>query len=485
MGQADIGVVGLAVMGRNLVLNMDDHGFVVAVTNRTVSKVDDFLAGEAKGTKVIGAHSLSELVSLLKTPRKVMLMVKAGAPVDAVLKELFSLLEPGDMVIDGGNSNYHDTERRVREAYERGIRFVGCGVSGGEEGARYGPSLMPGGAPEAWPHLKPILQAIAAKAYDGKPCCEWIGKGGAGHFVKMVHNGIEYGDIQLICEAFDCMKNGLGLSTFECAPFFSRWNEGKLDSYLIEITADILKFKDEDSSPLVDKILDTAGQKGTGKWTAISALDLGVPLTLISEAVFARFLSARKGERVSAAEVLGDYLAPALDDSTKAGLLEALPHALYAAKIMSYSQGYMLLKAAAEEYDWELDFGSIAMLWRAGCIIRSRFLDEIKSAFDRKPGLVNLMLDPYFAQELKQSIPYLRTVVEFGVKSGICMPGMASALAFYDGYRRGRLPANLLQALRDYFGAHTYERVDQPRGKFFHTDWTGHGGKVTSGSYSV
>ncbi|HRQ37200.1 MAG TPA: decarboxylating NADP(+)-dependent phosphogluconate dehydrogenase [Chloroflexota bacterium] len=481
--QADIGLIGLAVMGQNLVLNMDDHGFTVAVFNRTVEKVDDFLANEAKGTKVIGAHSLEELVSHLKRPRRVMLMVKAGAPVDATIAQLVPLLEPGDIIIDGGNSHYPDSTRRAQELAAQGLLFIGTGVSGGEEGARYGPSIMPGGHPEAWPHVKPIFQGIAAKVADGSPCCDWVGEEGAGHFVKMVHNGIEYGDMQLIGEAYDLMQTALGLSPDEMSAVFADWDKGELNSYLIEITADILAYKDEHGRPLVDLILDAAGQKGTGKWTAVTALDTGVPLTLIAEAVFARALSALKDERVAAANVLGSPIPPFSGD--KAAFIEDLRQALFAAKIVSYTQGYMLMRAATAEFGWQLAYGNIALMWRGGCIIRAAFLDDIKAAFDAQPDLTNLLLAPFFKAKVQAAEGAWRRVVGTAVSLGIPVPALSSALAFYDGYRRERLPANLLQAQRDYFGAHTYERVDQPRGQFFHTNWTGQGGDVTASSYNA
>ncbi len=481
--QADIGLIGLAVMGQNLVLNMDDHGFTVAVYNRTVDKVDQFLANEAKGTKAIGAHSLEELVSHLKRPRRVMIMVKAGAPVDATIAQLVPLLEPGDIIIDGGNSHYPDSTRRAQELAAQGLLFIGTGVSGGEEGARYGPSIMPGGHPDAWPHVKPIFQGIAAKVADGSPCCDWVGEEGAGHFVKMVHNGIEYGDMQLIGEAYDLMRTALGLSNDEMSAVFTDWNKGELDSYLIEITADILAYKDEHGRALVDLILDAAGQKGTGKWTAVTALDTGVPLTLIAEAVFARALSALKEERVAAAKVLGSPIPPFTGD--KAAFIEDLRQALFAAKIISYTQGYMLMRAATVEFGWQLAYGNIALMWRGGCIIRAAFLDDIKAAFDADPDLTNLLLAPFFQARVQAAEGAWRRVVGTAVTSGIPVPALSSALAFYDGYRRERLPANLLQAQRDYFGAHTYERVDRPRGEFFHTNWTGQGGDVTAQSYNA
>jgi 6-phosphogluconate dehydrogenase len=481
MSKADIGLIGLAVMGQNLVLNMDDHGFTVAVYNRTVSKVDEFIEGNAKGTKVIGAHSIEELVSLLKKPRRVMLLVKAGKAVDDFIELLIPHLEAGDIIIDGGNSNYNDTIRRTAYVESKGLLYIGTGVSGGEEGARHGPSIMPGGSPAAWPHVKPIFQAVAAKVEDGSPCCDWVGENGAGHYVKMVHNGIEYGDMQLICEAYLLMKQALGLSADEMHRVFAEWNKGKLDSYLIEITRDILAFKDEDGEPLVEKILDTAGQKGTGKWTGISSLDLGIPLTLIGEAVYARNLSAMKDERVIASKVLSGPKAGFAGD--KKAFVDDIREALYASKIISYTQGFMLLRAAAEEYRWKLNYGGIALMWRGGCIIRSVFLGRIKEAYDNQPDLANLLLDPYFNEQVEAAQAAWRRVVAKAVELGIPIPAMASALTFYDGYRSERLPANLLQAQRDYFGAHTYERIDRPRGEFFHTNWTGAGGDVTAGTY--
>jgi 6-phosphogluconate dehydrogenase len=481
--QADIGLIGLAVMGQNLVLNMNDHGFTVAVYNRTVEKVDNFLANEAQGTKVMGFHTLEEMVRVLKRPRRVMIMVKAGWPVDAIIEQLIPLLEPGDIIIDGGNSHYPDSTRRTKELAQKGILFIGTGVSGGEEGARYGPSIMPGGSSEAWPFVKPIFQAIAAKVADGTPCCDWVGEEGAGHFVKMVHNGIEYGDMQLIGEAYDLMHYGLGMRPDEMSAVFARWDKGLLNSYLIEITAEILAYKDTDGLPLVDKILDTAGQKGTGKWTVVSALDTGTPLTLIGEAVFSRFLSARKEERVTASQLLGSAM-PTYEGDQEA-FVDDLRQALFAAKIISYTQGYMLMQAASEEFAWNLAYGNIALMWRGGCIIRAAFLDDIKAAFEQDPDLKNLLLAPYFTEQIREAESAWRRVVSTAVSLGIPNPAMSSALAFYDGYRRDRLPANLLQAQRDYFGAHTYERVDQPRGVFFHTNWTGQGGDVTATTYDV
>jgi 6-phosphogluconate dehydrogenase len=481
--QADIGLIGLAVMGQNLVLNMADHGFCVAVYNRTTSKVEQFLETTARGTRVVGAYSLEELVSKLKRPRRVMLMIQAGRAVDAIIEQLIPLLEEGDIVIDGGNSNFLDSIRRTKYLESKGLRFIGTGVSGGEEGARHGPSIMPGGSPEAWPYVKDIFQSIAAKVEDGTPCCDWVGEDGAGHFVKMVHNGIEYGDMQLISESYHLMMNLLGLSYEQMHQAFARWNQGKLESYLIEITRDIMAFKDEDGEPVVEKILDAAGQKGTGRWTAINSLELGIPLTLINEAVLARSLSALKDERVSASQLLSGPQVKFQGDS--GAFVNDIRDALYASKIISYAQGYMLMRAAAQEYDWNLNYGGIALMWRGGCIIRSVFLGEIKAAYDRNPELANLLLDPYFKGEVGSAGAAWRRVVAKAVEHGIPTPAMSSALAFYDGYRHERLPANLLQAQRDYFGAHTYERIDRPRGEFFHTNWTGVGGAVTAGSYEA
>src|ERR1035437_7821733 len=480
----DIGLICLAVMGQNLVLNMNDHGFKVAVFNRTVSKVDDFIANEAKGTQVVGAHSVEELAGLIKRPRRVMLMVKAGDTVDQMIDHIVPSLEAGDIIIDGGNSLYTDSNRRTKALAAKGILFIGTGVSGGEEGARRGPSIMPGGNPAAWPHVKPIFQAIAAKVEDGTPCCDWVGEDGAGHFVKMVHNGIEYGDMQLICEAYDLLQHGLGLTADELHDVFAEWNKGELDSYLIEISRDIFAKKDEDGQPLVDKILDTAGQKGTGKWTVISSLDTGQPVPLIGESVFARCLSAIKDERVAASKVLkGPKAKPSVGD--RAAFIENVRRALYCSKIISYAQGYMLLKAAAKENGWNLNMGGIALMWRGGCIIRSQFLGNIKTAFDKKKNLDNLLLDKFFSRAVNKYQASWRKAVMAAVKLGVPTPAFATALAFFDGYRAGRLPANLLQAQRDYFGAHTYERLDQPRGQFFHTNWTGKGGRVSSSTYTV
>ena len=480
----DIGLIGLAVMGQNLVLNMNDHGFKVAVFNRTVSKVDDFLANEAKGTQVVGAHSMEELAALLKRPRRVMLMVKAGDSVDQTIDHLLPFLEKGDIVIDGGNSLYTDSNRRTKDLAAKGILFIGTGVSGGEEGARFGPSIMPGGNPAAWPHVKEIFQAIAAKVEDGTPCCDWVGENGAGHYVKMVHNGIEYGDMQLICEAYDLLQRGLGLTADELAEVFTEWNKGELDSYLIEISSHIFAKKDEDGTPLVDKILDTAGQKGTGKWTVFSALDLGQPVTLIGESVFARCLSALKDERVEASKVLqGPATKPAVGD--RAAFIEDVRRALYCSKIISYAQGYLLLRAAAKENGWNLNMGGIALMWRGGCIIRSRFLGMIKIAYDKTPALENLLLDSFFYGVLNQYQASWRKGLAHAIEFGVPTPAFSTALAFFDGYRTGRLPANLLQAQRDYFGAHTYDRTDKPRGEFFHTNWTGRGGRTASSTYTA
>jgi 6-phosphogluconate dehydrogenase len=481
--QADIALIGLAVMGQNLVLNMNDHGFTVAVFNRTVSKVDEFLANEAKGTRVIGTHSIPELVASLKRPRRVMMLVKAGKPVDEFIEQLIPHLEPGDIIIDGGNSLFQDTIRRTKYVESKGLLYIGTGVSGGEEGARRGPSIMPGGSPTAWPHVKDIFQAVCAKVEDGAPCCDWVGENGAGHYVKMVHNGIEYGDMQLICEAYQLMKDGLGMTAPEMHEVFAQWNQGELDSYLIEITRDILAFKDADGLPLVDKILDTAGQKGTGKWTVMSSADLGVPITLITEAVYSRCVSAMKDERVAAAKILKGPKRAIPADRVK--FVEDIRQALYASKIISYAQGYMLMRAAAKEYNWNLNYGGIALMWRGGCIIRSRFLGKIKEAFDRKPDLSSLLLDKFFKGEIKKAQRSWRNVVATAARKGIPAPAFSTALNFFDGYRSERLPASLLQAQRDYFGAHTYERIDKPRGEFFHTNWTGHGGSTASGTYTV
>jgi 6-phosphogluconate dehydrogenase len=480
---ADIGLIGLAVMGENLVLNMESHGNTVAVFNRTTSKVDDFVQGRGAGKKIVGCHTIADLVAALKRPRKVMIMVKAGAPVDDVINEVAPLLEPGDMLIDGGNTHYPDTTRRTRECKAKGLLYVGTGVSGGEEGALKGPSIMPGGDPEAWPHIKPIFQAIAAKV-DGMPCCDWVGPEGAGHYVKMVHNGIEYGDMQLICEAYQLLRGLLGMSPDAMHDVFAGWNTGQLDSYLIEITRDILGYNDPESGmPMVDLILDTAGQKGTGKWTVTSALDLGVPLTLIGEAVFARCLSAQKAERVAASKVLQGPTG-SFSGNAKA-FVDDIEMALYASKLISYAQGYALMNAMGKESGWKFNNGGVALMWRGGCIIRSAFLGKIKEAFDRDPELTNLLLDPYFTAQIAKAQAGWRRVCAAAVTHGVPLPAMTSALAYFDGYRTERLPANLLQAQRDYFGAHTYERTDRPRGQFFHTNWTGRGGATASTTYNV
>ena len=480
---ADIAVIGLAVMGQNLILNMNDHGFTVVAYNRSVDKVDQFLANEARGTRVLGARSIAELVALLKRPRRVMLMVKAGQPVDDFIEQLLPHLEPGDIIIDGGNSLFDDTARRVKYVEARGLLYIGTGVSGGEEGARRGPSIMPGGSAAAWPHIKPIFQAIAAKVEDGTPCCDWVGEGGAGHYVKMVHNGIEYGDMQLICEAYHLMKVGLGMSAPEMHRVFAQWQEGELNSYLVEITRDILAFQDRDGQPLVDKILDVAGQKGTGKWTVISSQELGTPITLMAEAVYARCLSALKDERVAAAKSLKGPR-PAISGNHDR-FVEDIRRALYASKIVSYAQGYQLMRAAAAQYGWNLNYGGIALMWRGGCIIRSVFLGRIKEAFDRHRKLASLLVAPFFRKAIRASQRSWRNVVATAARKGIPAPAFATALAYYDGYRSAVLPANLLQAQRDFFGAHTYERVDAPRGEYFHTNWTGHGGTTASSTYSV
>jgi 6-phosphogluconate dehydrogenase len=480
---ADIGLVGLAVMGENLVLNMESRGFTVAVYNRTVEKVDAFVEGRGKGKRIVGTRSIAELVASLKRPRRVMLMVKAGKPVDDFIAQLLPHLAPGDVVVDGGNSHFPDTIRRTKELEAKGFLFVGTGVSGGEEGALLGPSIMPGGSPAAWPHVAPIFQAIAAKVDDGTPCCDWVGPDGAGHFVKMVHNGIEYGDMQLICEAYALMSRLLGMTAPEMHEVFARWNRGDLDSYLIEITRDILAFRDADGSPLVDAILDTAGQKGTGKWTSVAALDLGVPLTLISEAVYGRSLSAMKEERVAASMLLSGPTPSFTGD--RAAFLDDLEKALYASKLVSYAQGFALMRAAAKEHGWPLKYGSVALLWRGGCIIRSAFLGKIKEAFDASPDLPNLLLDPYFRAKVEGAQGAWRRVVSAAVLGGVWVPAFATALTWFDGYRSARLPANLLQAQRDYFGAHLYERVDRPRGEFFHTNWTGRGGSTSSSAYGA
>jgi 6-phosphogluconate dehydrogenase len=481
--KADIAVIGLAVMGQNLILNMNDHGYTVVAFNRTISKVDDFLSNAAKGTNVIGAHSLKEMVELLKTPRKVMLMVKAGDPVDTEIQKLLPYLSPGDCIIDGGNSHFTDTIRRTKYLEEKGLLFIGTGISGGEEGARRGPSIMPGGSEKAWPLVRDIFKAISAKTPDGVPCCDWVGSDGAGHYVKMAHNAIEYGDIQIICEAYHLMKQGLGISAEQMHQIFADWNTTELNSYLIEITREIMAYKDKDGEPLVEKILDKAGQKGTGKWFSVNSMDLGIPVTLISESVYARCLSALKEERVKASKVLNGPASRFKGDAT--GMVEDIRKALLASKITSYTQGFMCLREAAKEYKWNLDYGNIALLWRSGCIIRSVFLDKIKSAFEKNPELSNLFLDDYFRNLIDDCQASWRRVIMTAVELGIPMPSFSSALAFYDGYRCERLPANLLQAMRDYFGAHTYKRIDASADQVFHTNWTGRGGDVASGAYTV
>ena len=483
MKKADIGLIGLAVMGENLAMNLESRGFTVAVFNRTTERVDTFVQGRAKGKRILGCHSLAELRDTLESPRKVMLMVKAGQPVDDAIEQLLSVLDPGDVIIDGGNSHFPDTTRRTAYVEGRGLLYVGTGVSGGEEGALKGPSMMPGGSTAAWPLVAPIFQRICAKVEDGTPCCDWVGEGGAGHFVKMVHNGIEYGDMQLICEAYQLMRDALGMSAREISAVFGDWNKGELDSYLIAITRDILAIADEDGTPLVDHILDAAGQKGTGKWTVSSALDEGVPLTLIAEAVFARCLSARKEERVTASTLFPREM-PAFSGD-KAEMVDAIRQALYASKIISYTQGYALMRAEAETSGWNLNYGGIALMWRGGCIIRSVFLGRIKEAFDRDPALSNLLCAPYFTQEIHRCLPAWRKVVSLCALAGIPAPSMSAALSYFDGYTCANLPANLLQAQRDYFGAHTYERTDRPRGEFFHTNWTGEGGDTAATSYSI
>lgn len=480
----DIGLIGLAVMGQNLVLNMNDHGFNVVVYNRTVEKVDRFLQNEAKGTNIQGSKSIEELCSKLKSPRRVMLLVKAGQPVDDFIEQLVPHLSKGDIIIDGGNSNYTDSMRRAADLEKRGYLYVGSGVSGGEEGARHGPSLMPGGNPSAWPHIKDIFQGISAKVEGGEPCCDWVGESGSGHFVKTVHNGVEYGDMQLICEAYAMMRDVLGMTNDECADRFAQWNSGVLDSYLIEITANVLRFKDDDGTNIVDKIVDRAMQKGTGKWTVESSLELGVPVTLISEAVFSRTLSSMKEQRERAAPHLpGPNVTKYAGDREE--LLSNIHDALYASKIVSYAQGYMLLMAAGREYGWNLNYAGIALMWRGGCIIRSRFLGNIRDAFEKKPDLENLLLDDFFTDAVSKAQSGWRNAIGVAASHGVAAPAFMTALAFYDGYRTAKLPANLLQGLRDYFGAHTYERTDKPKGEYFHTNWTGTGGNVTSNAYNA
>lgn len=479
---ADIGLIGLAVMGENLVLNMESKGYTVAVYNRTTEKVDRFVGGRGKGKKFIAAHSVKELCRAIERPRKVMMLVKAGPAVDQLIEQLIPCLEPGDVIIDGGNTHFPDTIRRTRYVESKGLLYIGTGVSGGEEGALNGPSMMPGGSKAAWELVKPIFQSICARA-DGMPCCDWVGEDGAGHFVKMVHNGIEYGDMQLICETYQIMRDLLGMSNAEMHEVFREWNQGELDSYLIEITRDILAYRDASGTYTLDTILDAAGQKGTGKWTASAALDEGVPLTLITEAVFARSLSAMKDERVAAASELTGPTPTFTGD--RAAFVSDLRDALYAAKIVSYAQGYALMREAARTYGWQLNNGGIALMWRGGCIIRSAFLGKIKEAFDRRPDLTNLLLDPFFKEKVLAAQAGWRRVVAAAVANGIPVPSMGAALSYFDGYRTERLPANLLQAQRDFFGAHTYERTDQPRGEFFHTNWTGKGGDTSASTYTA
>ncbi|WP_394174784.1 decarboxylating NADP(+)-dependent phosphogluconate dehydrogenase [Thalassotalea litorea] len=480
--QSDIGVIGLAVMGENLILNMASKGFTVTAYNRTTAKVDRFINDRAKDKTIRGAYSIEEFVNSLAAPRKIMLMVKAGSAVDATIEQLLPYLSEGDILIDGGNSQFEDSDRRTKYLEEKGFLYIGTGVSGGEEGALLGPSIMPGGSKAAWPLVKPIFQSIAAKVNGDVPCCDWVGNGGAGHFVKMVHNGIEYGDMQLICEAYILMRDVLGLSVDEMANVFADWKQTELSSYLIDITADIMAYK-EDGQPLIDVILDTAGQKGTGKWTGVTALHLGTPLTLIGEAVFARCLSALKDQRVVASEIIDGVTTEFAGD--KQAFIDALKDALLASKMVSYAQGYALMKQASEDFGWELDYGAIALMWRGGCIIRSVFLDDIKNAYDKNPEIDNLLLDDYFNQAIKAAQPGWRKVVSEATLAGISIPCLASALSYFDGYRCKDLPANLLQAQRDYFGAHTYERKDKPRGEFFHTNWTGRGGDTSSTTYDV
>ncbi len=479
---ADIGLIGLAVMGENLVLNMESKGYTVAVYNRTTEKVDHFVNGRGRGKKFIATHTIAEFCRAIRRPRKVMMLVKAGPAVDDLIEQLLPHLEAGDVIIDGGNTHFPDTIRRTKYVESKGLFYIGTGVSGGEEGALNGPSMMPGGSTAAWPLVKPIFQSICAKA-DGMPCCDWVGEDGAGHFVKMVHNGIEYGDMQLICETYQIMKDLLGMSNAEMHDVFAKWNEGDLDSYLIEITRDILAYRDDTGAYTLDYILDAAGQKGTGKWTAIAALDEGVPLTLITEAVFARSLSAMKEERVAASAELSGPKKTFADD--RAAFLSDLHDALYAAKIVSYAQGYALMRQAAHTYGWNLNNGGIALMWRGGCIIRSVFLGKIKEAFDRMPNLTNLLLDPFFKEKVLTAQSGWRSVVASAVTNGIPVPSMSAALSYFDGYRTERLPANLLQAQRDFFGAHTYERVDRERGTFFHTNWTGKGGDTSASTYTA
>ncbi|KAH8179689.1 NAD binding domain of 6-phosphogluconate dehydrogenase domain-containing protein [Sarocladium implicatum] len=487
---ADLGLIGLAVMGQNLIMNMADHGFTICAFNRTVSKVDRFLENEAKGMSIVGAHSVEEFVSKLKSPRRVMLLVQAGQAVDDWIEKLLPFLSAGDIIIDGGNSHFPDSNRRTQYLSSKGLRFVGSGVSGGEEGARYGPSIMPGGNEEAWPHIKDIFQSISAKS-DNEPCCEWVGDEGAGHYVKMVHNGIEYGDMQLICEAYDIMKRALGMSNKEMGDVFAKWNKGVLDSFLIEITRDIMYFNDEDGKPLVEKILDKAGQKGTGKWTAVNALDLGMPVTLIAESVLARCLSSMKDERGEASGKLEYVGRNNSFDGDKEQFLDDLEQALYASKIISYAQGFMLMQEAAKEFNWKLNKPSIALMWRGGCIIRSVFLKDITSAYRKQPDLKNLLFDDFFNKAIHKAQPGWRDVVAKAAMLGIPTPCFSTALSWFDGYRTKDLPANLLQAQRDYFGAHTFrikpEHASEkyPNGQDIHVNWTGRGGNVSASTYQA
>lgn len=483
MKKADIGLIGLAVMGENLALNMESKGFSVAVYNRTAEKTERFVSGRAAGRQITGCYRLQELVGALKQPRVIMMMVKAGQAVDDLIEQLLPLIDPGDVLVDGGNSHFADTIRRTEFVESKGCLYVGSGVSGGEEGALLGPSLMPGGSPDAWPIIRPIFQAICAKAEDGTPCCGWVGRTGAGHFVKAVHNGIEYGDMQLICEAYQLMRDLLGMSAGEMSKVFKAWNQTELSSYLIEITGNILAYQDADGGALVDRILDTAGQKGTGKWTVMAALDEGVPLTLIGEAVYARYLSAQKDERIHAAKAFAPERK--LYQGDRAVFIEQIRQALYAAKMISYTQGYALMRSAAQTHGWQLDYGSIAMMWRGGCIIRSVFLEKIHDAYKNHPELANLLLDPYFKETIEKLVPAWRNVASEAIRYGVPVPATVSALCYFDGYTHESLPANLLQAQRDYFGAHTYERLDAPRGQYFHTDWTGHGGNTSAGTYNA
>jgi len=480
--KADIGLIGLAVMGENLVLNIESRGFSVAVFNRTTEKVTNFVNGRGKGKNIIPAYSLEELVTKLSHPRRVMVMVKAGQPVDDFIEMLIPLLDKGDIIIEGGNSHFPDTIRRTKYVESKGLLYIGTGVSGGEEGALLGPSLMPGGSKEAWPYVKDIFHAISAKTADGASCCAWIGDNGAGHFVKMAHNGIEYGDMQLICEAYHLLVNA-GFSYDEMADIFDEWNKAELDSYLIQITGEILRYRDTDGAPIVTKILDSAGQKGTGKWTVSSALDHGVPLSLIAESVFARFVSSMKKERVKASPLFSNPQKNAVTDRKK--FIDDIRKALYASKIVSYAQGFNLLRNAAGEYGWDLHYGEIAMIWRGGCIIRSAFLNKIYEAFKRDPQLPNLIMDSYFSSILGENSDSWRKVIAGAVTDGVPVPAMSAALSWFDSYRSAWLPANLLQAQRDYFGAHTYKRIDKPEDEIFHTNWTGRGGDTASSTYNA